>query len=264
MEHTTNTPQNASPTEATLSEDYSRALTSARIAFYDDMRSAPRVTEIKPDGTAEFIENLASTTYTQAAQAGGKIPYTVIREVSENFIHAQFREVVVSIFDRGNTIRFADQGPGIEQKEKAQMPGFSSASGPMKTYIRGVGSGLPLVKEYLSFSNGRITIEDNLRSGAVVTISVQPLEERPAPATHIRREELSAMVPNLSDKDKDVLYYIMEKGSTRVTDLKNDMGVSPSTAHRDLERLEKLGLVDVIGKTRVLSEFGTRVVNQLF
>ena len=126
------------------------------------------MTEIAPTTTAEFIENLASTIYTQAQQAGGSIPYTAIREVSENFIHAQFKEIVVSIFDKGNTIRFTDQGPGIPQKEKAQMPGFSSATSDMKRYIRGVGSGLPLVKEYLSFSHGRITIEDNIKCGSVV------------------------------------------------------------------------------------------------
>ena len=56
-------------------------------------------------------------------------------------------------------------------KDKAQLPGFTSAIEPMKHYIRGVGSGLPIVKEYLDFSHGTISIEDNLGTGAVVTIS---------------------------------------------------------------------------------------------
>ncbi|WP_080801069.1 ATP-binding protein [Arabiibacter massiliensis] len=146
----------------------------ARIALYDDLRSAPRVTEIQPAPTAEFIESLASKVYEQARSSGGTVPYTVIREVSENFIHARFAEVIVSILDNGNTIRFADQGPGIPQKEKAQLPGFTSAIEPMKRYIRGVGSGLPIVKEYLDFSHGTITIEDNLGTGSVVTISLIP------------------------------------------------------------------------------------------
>lgn len=111
--------------------------------------------------------------------AGGTIPYTVIREVSENFIHARFKEVVVSILDKGNTIRFADHGPGIPSKEKAQMPGFSSAVEPMKNYIRGVGSGLPIVREYLESSHGTITIEDNLGTGAVVTVSLVREEDDP-------------------------------------------------------------------------------------
>lgn len=143
--------------------NYTFVETIARIAVYDDLRSAPRVIEIQPNTTAEFIENLASKIYEQAKLSGGTIPYTVIREVSENFIHAQFSEIIVSILDQGKTIRFSDQGPGIANKDKAQLPGFTSAIEPMKHYIRGVGSGLPIVKDYLDFSNGTITIEDNLR-----------------------------------------------------------------------------------------------------
>lgn len=168
--------QGKTPDENSASYDYAHVDSIARIALYDDLRSAPRVTEINPAPTADYIENLASSIYEQAKLSGGTIPYTVIREVSENFIHAQFAEVTVSILDGGNTIRFADQGPGIFHKDKAQLPGFSSAVESMKHYIRGVGSGLPIVKEYLDFSHGTITIEDNLGTGSVVTISLQPSE----------------------------------------------------------------------------------------
>lgn len=260
MEHTLTTAQNA-PEQATLSEDFSRALTSARIACYDNFRSAPRITEIQPTTTAEFIENLASTTYSQAQLAGGSIPYTVIREVSENFIHAQFREIIVSIYDSGNTIRFSDQGPGISQKDKAQMPGFSSATEPMKRYIRGVGSGLPLVKEYLSFSHGRITIEDNLKSGAVVTISVTPEEATRAPQSHAMR---SAPIPPLSDREKDVLFLFTQEPTQRLTDIKDELGLSPSTAHRTLAKLEEYGIIESAGKMRIITDFGLEVADQLF
>lgn len=159
--------------------DFTFVETTGRIALYDDLRSAPRIIEISPAETAAYIEALASNVYEQARGAGGSIPYSVIREVSENFIHARFKEVVVSILDRGNTIRFADHGPGIPSKEKAQMPGFTSASEPMKKYIRGVGSGLPLVRDYLESFRGTITIDDNLGTGAVVTVSLvhDPLDD---------------------------------------------------------------------------------------
>ena len=159
--------------------DFTFVETTGRIALYDDLRSAPRIIEISPAETASYIEALASNVYEQARGAGGSIPYSVIREVSENFIHARFKEIVVSILDRGNTIRFADHGPGIPSKEKAQMPGFTSASEPMKKYIRGVGSGLPLVRDYLESFRGTITIDDNLGTGAVVTVSLvhDPLDD---------------------------------------------------------------------------------------
>lgn len=181
--------------------DYTHVHAVARIALYDDLRSAPRVTEIHPAPTAEFIESLASKIYEQAKNAGGTIPYTVIREVSENFIHARFAEATVSILDEGNTIRFADQGPGIPYKDQAQIPGFTSAVEPMKHYIRGVGSGLPIVKEYLDFSHGTITIEDNLGTGAVVTISLRAGEATDMPpvdqssALHPASAQPSAMEP---------------------------------------------------------------------
>lgn len=162
-----------------ITPDYAFVNTVGRIAIYDDLRSAPRVMEIQPDETAAYIDTLAMTVYQQAQAAGGTIPHMVIREVSENFIHAQFKEIVVSILDRGKTIRFADHGPGIPSKEKVQQPGFTSASDPMRTYIRGVGSGLPIVREYLAVSDGTITIEDNLGTGAVVTVSLVREEDDP-------------------------------------------------------------------------------------
>ena len=46
--------------------DFTYVPTIARIALYDDLRSAPRITEIQPATTAEYIENLASKIYEQA------------------------------------------------------------------------------------------------------------------------------------------------------------------------------------------------------
>ena len=147
---------------------------AARIAVYDDLLSAPRVVDIPPQGVQEFIENIAATAYGLSRQQGGKLPYTVIREITENFIHAGFLECTVSILDEGNTLRFADQGPGIIKKDLVLRPGVSSATSKMKEYIRGVGSGFPVVKEYLSVSHGRLDIEDNAGEGVVVTISLVP------------------------------------------------------------------------------------------
>lgn len=180
--------------EAAAPFDYTFVSAVSRIALYDDLLSAPHVTEILPAETSVYIENLAAKVYELAKNSGGAIPYTVIREVSENFIHARFKEIIISILDHGNTIRFADQGPGINHKDRAQLPGFSSAVEPMKKYIRGVGSGLPIVKEYLEFSHGNITIEDNLGAGSVVTISLDP--ERSASAGKSNAQPSQAQGPD--------------------------------------------------------------------
>ena len=146
-------------------------LVPTRIAVYDDLLAAPRIVDIEPSDIASYIEHITAKTYELAQAQGSSIPYTVIREVCENFIHAKFMEPCVSILDHGNTIRFTDQGPGIDDKERAQQPGFTSATSEMRKYIRGVGSGLPQVREYLKFSNGRLIIEDNIKAGTVVTIT---------------------------------------------------------------------------------------------
>lgn len=140
------------------------------------------------------------------------------------------------------------------------MPGFSSATDPMKRYIRGVGSGLPLVKEYLSFKHGRITIEDNLKSGAVVTISVNPEEDR----RPISQRKRNAIIPPLTDREKDVLYLFMQEHTLRLTDIKDELGLSPSTVHRILAKLEEQGIIESAGKMRVLTDFGGQVADQLF
>lgn len=150
----------------------------ALIAVYDSLGAAPRVERVEPSSITEYIGALSARIYELAREQGSPIPYTVIREVAENFIHADFAEPVVSILDAGRTIRFADQGPGIDDKNKAVLPGFSTARGEVKRYIRGVGSGLPIVQDYLSFTGGSLSIEDNLGSGAVVTIRAR--DSRPA------------------------------------------------------------------------------------
>lgn len=256
--------------------DFTYVSTIARIALYDDLRSAPRITEIQPATTAEYIENLATKIYEQAKISGGTIPYTVIREVTENFIHARFTEIIVSILDQGNTIRFADQGPGISNKDKAQLPGFTSAVEPMKRYIRGVGSGLPIVKEYLEYSHGTITIEDNLNTGAVVTISLtapkaeaMAAQERPTQPTQFQqppsqRPHRPAPTPPLSPREKEFLPFFLGEGALGVTDLVNLTGSPASSTYATLKKLEEAGLIEkTVNQKRILTDFGFSVANSL-
>ena len=244
--------------------DYSFVNAVARVALYDDLKSAPRITRVEPAPTNEFIEKLTTVVYEQSHQAGGKIPYTLIREVSENFIHARFHEIVVSILDDGNTLRFADQGPGIHEKEKAQQPGFTSAIEPMKQYIRGVGSGFPIVKDYLDDRNGLIEIEDNISAGAVVTISLEhhPTRSSSAPAT----EEASPLprIP-LSEREKTFIRLIAREGSLGVTDLKELTGTASSTTFNTLKKLSEAGLVEMLPgqKQRTLTPLGLEIARTL-
>lgn len=147
---------------------------ATRIAVYDDMLSTPRVIVIAPKDVRTYLEEITNTVYRCMKEQGGGISLMVIREIVENFIHANFVEPIISILDSGNTIRFADQGPGIEDKERAFEFGVTSADRDQKRYIRGTGAGFPMVQQYLENAGGAVSIEDNLHQGTVVTVSIDP------------------------------------------------------------------------------------------
>ena len=234
--------------------DYTHVQTTARVAVYDDMKAPPRIIEIEPAPTNEFIEALAACINEQKTLLGGSVPYAPIHEVTENFIHAQFKEVVVSILDGGNTIRFCDQGPGVASAERAVLPGFTSATEPMKRYIRGVGSGLPMVKSYLDVSNGKLTIENNIQHGAVITISLAPKPTSPVPVP----------IPPLDDKEKLIISLLASEGSLSNKEIAEISGMPTSSAHGKLVKLEEIG---VIGhdrtKKRFLTEYGQAISEQV-
>lgn len=254
-----------------ISSDLSYVHDSARIAIYDDLLSSPRIIDIPPAPTRDFIGALASEIYAQAKAVGGEIPFTIIMQVTENFIHARFSEMVISIFDQGNTIRFSDQGPGIVDKEKAQQPGYSSATKEMKQFINGVGSGLPIVREYLETKQGIINIEDNLYSGAVVTISltdnnesleiqqqnqhqaIQDNQNISAPENIFNKNLISSM---LSNKGVEILHLFQDEDVLGVTDIHNETGYATSSIHHELKKLEQLGLITYFGKKRTLTDLG--------
>lgn len=259
--------------------------TRARVAVYETAGSAPRIVDIEPGPIGPYIESLTTHVYELARQAGGSIPYTAIREVSENFIHASFAEPIVSIMDRGMVIRFADQGPGISDKAKAAMPGYTTATGDMKRHIRGVGSGLPIVKDFLAFSGGSLEIEDNLGSGSVVTLSAKaaaPTRANEAsPFPIVAREESTLLTeastsplqvqeheevklgPRLSTRQQQVLALVMESGSAGPSLVAKELSVGVSTAYRDLASLEEVGLIASDGGKRTLTDQGLLYIDDL-
>ena len=242
-----------------VSADYSEVLNPARVAVYDDPLIAPRIITVPPTTTTEFIQNLAVCIDEQARRLGGKISYTVILEVTENFIHAQFREIVVSILDGGNTIRFTDQGPGIADIQKAIRPGFTSAIEPMKHYIRGVGSGLPIVHDWVELKNGHITIDSNIGNGAAVTISL--VEEEPESTGS---NQAAAVAQGLSERERLILRQFRGAEALGVTDLANLTGIGPSGVSYQLRKLEEAGLLRANSqKKREATSLGKEVLRAL-
>ncbi len=262
----------------TGSFDYSFVPSPARVAVYDDLLSSPKILDIQPNTTREFINELAVTIHGEARAEGGEIPYSIILQVAENFIHSQFTEVVVSVLDGGNTIRFSDQGPGIPDKEKAQQPGYSSANAQMKHIINGVGSGLPIVREYMETKRGVIQIEDNIGTGAVVTISLNkqgspeleeddvasvPALNRARRTTREKVSRSSVISAGLSKRALSILSLFSIEDVWGVQDIHEELGIPLSSTHAELKKLEEAGMIAKLGKKRIITELGGKLIENL-
>lgn len=257
----------------------------ATVAVYDDMLSVPHTITIEPKPVRDYLDELTNVVYGEMKKQGGKLSLMVIREIVENLFHAHFAEPVISVLDGGNTIRFADQGPGIKDKDQAFDFGFTSATTQMKQFIRGAGSGLPVVQEYLENRDGIISIEDNMGNGTVVTVTIDPkrsaeIEKTAARGAAIRgrterKSEEKAVVPvsatpmapiqaatlettpaYLDARAKNVLEYLIEHEVCGPTELKNSFGSSLSTWTRTLQQLGDAGYVVKHGQKYQLTGFG--------
>lgn len=240
-----------------------------RLAVYDSPLAAPRVVSLRGQEFHQFVGDLAARAYEYSRERGGRIPYVVIREIVENLIHAYFEGAVISIFDEGNTIRISDQGPGVADPQKALRPGFTTATAEMRRLIKGVGSGLPVAKEQLEFLGGAIALDSNLSGGTVVTLSVSgtepPRVTPPAAPAPVAPGTPATPFPDLTARQKKVLLLIAELGSAGPSAVAKELGVSQSTAYRELQALETLRFITSkrSGK-RTLTEDGIAALGHVF
>jgi len=170
----------------------------------------------------------------------------------------RFQDVVVTVLDGGQVLKISDHGPGIQDKERAVQPGFTTANSDQRRFIRGVGSGLPIALESLAFLQGVLTIEDNLGGGTVLTINLPRHAERvPVPTSR-------GPSVKLTTRQKRILVLLMELGAAGPTSLARELGIAPATAFRELGLLQKAGLVHSSGDgKRTLTEEGVSLLDAI-
>ena len=258
---------------------------AARIAVYDDKSAAPRVVLVEPKDVRSYLDEIAATVNQLAHEQGGKIPFMVMREIVENFIHARFVAPTISIMDNGNTIRFSDQGPGIKEKNRALEFGTSSATEEMKSFIRGVGFGLPYAQQYMVEKGGSLTLEDNISGGTIVTLStrrskdahIQTLptqedaeemtvnqeEQTISRVSHIVPQQPVTQLPNLvlTNRAKLVLQYLSEHEWVGATELTSAYGLSTPTWSRELKSLVNIGIIGKSGQKYKLTTIGETLLS---
>jgi len=225
---------------------------NATIVIYHAHDYQPESIAISYTGDiAAFIDSMASGIHEQLLSFGTDLPVEILTEATGNLIHAGFKDATITICDEGRTVILSDHGPGIDDKNVAKRPGFSSATQYHRKYIRGVGSGFNILRTYLGENNGTLAIEDNIGGGTVLTIKL--------PATCDKRQERHSSLesdlkndasqtydpaPYLTERQREVLVVaadLEEVGPSTISEL---LGIALSTAYRDLIFLEKYGLIE--------------------
>lgn len=236
-----------------------------RIAVYPDS-GVPEIMEAAASTSVAAADKFSGLVCAKVRELGGGVPEEAVREVVENLVHAEYKGVVISVFDDGCSVRVSDKGPGVEHKERAFEFGFTSAT-PEIEGIRGVGAGLGIARSAVQKVGGTITIEDNMGGGTVTTISIpRPGEgeesgRSPEPAEPQRRYPDAVPRMEISDRQEKVLLTVLEYGEVGPSTVAEHLEMSVSTAYRDLSVLQEQGLLhgDESGK-RVISPLGRDLV----
>jgi hypothetical protein len=229
-----------------------RPRVSARLAVYHDPLSPPEVDEVEAAEAAALIEELF-----RRAAAHTPLPALAVRELIENLVHARFRDALVSVLDRGRTLRVSDSGPGIADKARAMEPGFTTADAEARRVVRGVGCGLPLAADLLAERGGSLELADNLAGGTVATLA--------APTGPDGGEVWTAGDPPICETGRRLLALLVELSPIGPARLASELGLPLAECGRELVVLEHRGLVlrDEDGERR-LAESGASLVATLF
>ena len=239
-----------------------------RVAVYP-RGGEPEIIEVSAANPRSATRKFTRFVADRVSGAGGNVPEESIREAIENLIHAGYRGVVISVLDDGNVVRVSDKGPGVGDKGRAMEFGFSGAASEALGEIRGVGAGLGIARAAAEKGGGKVTIEDNIGGGTVVTISVPgegavPEEGVSTDKPPQRRYPDGVPRMNISERQQKVLITVLDCGEVGPSTVADRLEISVSTAYRDLSVLEEHGLVmaDESGK-RLISPLGRDLVGAI-
>ena len=244
---------------------------SVRLAVYPPSGGLPAVYDVCADEPGALLREACQRSTQWVRERGSPVPLEAVVAVVENLIHAHFRLATVSIAADGS-VTVSDRGPGIPDKQRALLPGFTTATAEMRRYIRGVGSGLPTAWELMARAGGELRIDDNLAGGTVVTLSpgaasraagarwAPAPQAAPEPGASLQQAPGAALTP----RQRRLLMLAADMGEIGPSSVAHHLGVSLTTAFRDLVVLENLGLVapNGAGKRRLTPE-GLTVVEHL-
>lgn len=247
---------------------------TARLAVHGDATEPPLVTTLGPAAPRDLLDQVAA-----AAVAAARVPAAAIREVVDNTVHAAFAGVLVTVTDAGATVVVADRGAGIDDPELARQPGVTTATDRERTVIRGAGAGLAIAAAALRAAGGSLELRPNLGHGTLAILAVErgaPVAGTadPAPAFGVSRAHADGEGRratgwsdrlSVTERQRRCLALLADLEGAGPGRVAGELGLSTSTAHRELVTLERRGLVDSApsGRRR-LSARGTALLERLY
>jgi hypothetical protein len=216
------------------------------------------VMDLSTSSFKEFAAKAVDLVSEAMHDMGAKIPVVALREVIDNLIHAVPCSASIVLAHGGENIFVCDNGPGISRLDLAFEPGYSTATSRQRSYIRGVGLGLPLARDDLHSLGGYIRVESGPGEGTYVNLS---LSGGAPEATPFNPDTQSLL---LTQRQNNILFLLSEGEALGPSGVASELGIGLSTAYRDLIKLQDMGLVEVISNgKRFLSELGRSYLQSL-
>jgi len=220
-----------------------------RIAI-PDAGNSYRIVEVDEESFSDFTSKALGILTEELQERGAVVPSIALRELLDNLVHAVPCSASVVIDPPCRSLVISDTGPGIRRPDLALELGYSTASALHREVIRGVGVGLYMAREDVRSCGGELRIDSNLGGGTYALISLA------GPAEHggwVGGDDAFC----LSQRQNNILFLLSEGESLGPSSVAAELNIGVSTAHRDLVRLQKMGLVRMTpnGK-RYLSEDG--------
>lgn len=228
---------------------------SVRFAHYRSPTAPPVVDELSGDA-CELIDSVSA----RVAECS-VVPPVAAREIIENLAHADFAGACVSVLDGGATLRVSDCGPGIDDKQRAMEPGYSTAVGHVRAIVRGVGSGLAVTQAAMSAVGGSVEIDDNLDMGTVVTLRAP----RASAATPSQPTADGGDEADVTETGRRLLAVLLEIGPAVDDQIARELGAPPHVCARELALLERAGMITLQQDgRRALTADGSSLLTTLF
>ncbi len=188
----------------------------------------------------EFRERVAELVLGALSGHTFNPPETALREILDNLVHAVPCSASVVVDPSLERVYISDTGPGIIHPDLAMEPGYTTATEVHRSVIRGVGLGFYLARKEVEEIGGELRVFSHPGQGTYVSIcfngriAAPPHPDVGMPFTG----------EGLSHRQNNILFLLTEEEFVGPSRVAAELGISISTAHRELTKLERMGFID--------------------